>query len=110
MMDFEPELLEQNPEWVHVLEAYRSLHQKACVLDPDGNGWLSRISSVDHVPSEQLPSIHGKLIALGLLEFQLAGRMDGVQYRLSPEGRRGLEQSVRDPCEINELNDWAQSA
>jgi hypothetical protein len=49
--------------------------------------WVPRLTDVEAVPREALPALHGKLIALGLLRFELFGRAHGMRYRLSPEGR-----------------------
>lgn len=50
-------------------------------------GWVPRLKSVEGIPDGRLGPLHGKLIALGLLKFQLTGRTSGIIYRLSPEGR-----------------------
>ena len=90
MIEFELELLHQNQNWRRVLEAYRTHQQRVKQTTPEMDGWLERVVRVDGVPDEQLPRVHGKLIALGLLKFQLAGRTSGVRYQLSPEGWQAL--------------------
>ncbi len=57
---------------------------------PQAAIWVSRRNEIEGVPGDQLAPIHGRLIALGLLNFQLQGREEGVVYRLSPEGRQAL--------------------
>ena len=52
--------------------------------------WVPRIQEVEGVSGDQLAPIHGRLIAFGLLNFQLQGREEGVVYRLTPDGRKAL--------------------
>lgn len=87
MIDFEREQLRQNRQWRRVLEAYRH----AGAEQKDADGWLKRLESVDGVAEEQLPRIHGRLIALGLLKFSLAGRQSGICYQLSSSAQRLLD-------------------
>jgi len=58
--------------------------------------WIPRLRDVDEVPRDRLTPIHGRLIAHGLLQFQLQGREEGVVYRLTPAGRKALSQPHRD--------------
>jgi hypothetical protein len=53
------------------------------------------LGAVTDVPEGRLAPIHGKLIALGLLRFQLLGRMAGVVYRLTPDARQSLQRVER---------------
>ena len=111
MIDFEPELLERNEEWRLVLQAYQDLHEEQATADPEQGGWLPRVKSVMDVPSERLAVIHGKLIALGLLQFELAGRAEGVCYSVSELGRRALKRRSSSSVEIaDDFADLAQSA
>lgn len=52
--------------------------------------WVSRLREVDGVPQDHLVPVHGRLIAHGLLQFQLQGREDGVVYRVTAAGRQML--------------------
>lgn len=52
--------------------------------------WIPRLREVADVPHDRLTPIHGRLIAHGLLQFQLLGREEGVVYRLTPAGRKAL--------------------
>lgn len=52
--------------------------------------WVSRLREVDGVPADRMAPIHGRLIAHGLLQFQLQGREDGVVYRVTSAGRQML--------------------
>lgn len=61
---------------------------------PQAAIWVPRIREVEGVPGDQLAPVHGRLIALGLLNFQLQGRDEGVLYRVTPEGRRAVERGV----------------
>ncbi len=50
---------------------------------------------MEGVDPEQLSSLHGKLIALGLLSFEVSGK-SGMQYQVSPLGRRTLDRGIED--------------
>lgn len=96
MIDFELDQFRQNESWRLVLEAYADAQQAmeaSRASDSESaakDGWLPRIQTVDGVKSELLPRIHGKLIALGLLNHQLADRNSGLVYRLSHLGAQAL--------------------
>lgn len=53
--------------------------------------WVPRIRSLEGFAPEQLSSAHGRLIAQGLLHFQVEDRASGLCYRVSPEGRTALD-------------------
>ena len=104
MTDFDATVLNQHPEWRHVLQAYRIRQEQAeSAGETDGEVWLPRLAEVDGVPAEKMAAIHGKLIALGWLQFQLQGRNDGVLYRLSADGRRALESAEQVEDETSDL-------
>ena len=73
--------LERNPEWRLLLTAYHIRQQSS----PDG--WVDRICELAHLEGDQLSKFHGRLIALGMLEFELGGRNDGMRYQLSSLGK-----------------------
>ena len=50
--------------------------------------WIARIMDVEGVPEDETSSMHGQLMAHGLLKFKLLGR-DGMGYQLTSLGRRG---------------------
>lgn len=83
-----PELrqLHQNPEWEQLLRAYAD-------SQPCEDGWFVRISHCEGIEDERMPRIHGKLIALGLLDFQMTDRSEGLHYQVTPLGRQGLLRS-----------------
>jgi hypothetical protein len=84
MTSHELELFDANPEWRLLLAAYQ---QKIAAETVE---WSQRITAVDGLVPEQLPVIHGKLIALGMLKFEIGSRADGVQYQLTSLGRQAL--------------------
>ncbi len=96
MLDFELEDLNQSTNWREVLSAYQSAHESAKASQEEFDGWLPRILSVEGLEDDDLPRIHGKLIAVGFLKFQLAGRGSGVVYQLSPAGRQALSNEPAD--------------
>jgi len=93
MIDFELEELNRCEGWQSVLIAYKNAHEALKQQETESNpsdGWLSRLKSVDGVEFDDLPRIHGKLISLGLLKFQLADRTMGMRYQLSGLGKRAI--------------------
>jgi hypothetical protein len=101
MLDYLAEELSETAGWRRVLEAYATLSTATAVptaaidpaAEPHSAGWVSRLSRLDGVEPERLSALHGKLIALGLLSFEVTGK-SGVQYQLSPLGRRALGRGV----------------
>jgi hypothetical protein len=55
-------------------------------------GFRPRVREVAGVPAEQMARIHGKLIAHGLLQVEIAGRTGGMLYQLTNSGRRACLQ------------------
>ena len=83
MIHYELSQLQDHPEWLELLRAYS-------LTPPNEEGWSARIHAVEGVAEEHISRIHGKLIAFGFLDFQLADRHDGVFYRLTSLGNQGL--------------------
>jgi hypothetical protein len=97
MLDHVAEELSATVGWRRVLEAYAALAATAVPSSDcessdasESPGWVPRLSRLDGVEPERLSALHGKLIALGLLSFEISGKL-GMQYQLSPLGRRTLE-------------------
>jgi hypothetical protein len=78
------ELFDANPQWRPVLAAYQEAHTAAKLE------WSPRIGEVPGLATEELSAIHGKLIALGMLKFEIASRAEGVQYQVTTFGRQAL--------------------
>jgi hypothetical protein len=101
MLDFVMEELSATAGWRRVLEAYAMVASPAGASLPAGNereipeslGWVPRLSRLDGVEPDRLALLHGKLIALGLLSFEVLGK-SGMQYQLSPLGRRTLDRGL----------------
>jgi hypothetical protein len=97
-------LVLEHPEWVCVLAAYAAAEETVPAstapavsdTEPDGAGrglkWSTRLTSIAGVPNERLAPLHGRLIAHGLLQFNLGGRDSGVLYRITGEARRLVEE------------------
>jgi hypothetical protein len=79
-----------------LLQAYWQAQQRV------EKGWVPRLAAVAEVPGDQLSAIHGRLIAHGLLRFELAGRSEGVEYQLTPLGR----QAVTPPANRQIVPEW----
>ena len=91
------DLLGSNPNWRQVLLAYRSALEAPAGADEQlgaliAKGFRPRVREVDGVPAEQISRIHGKLIAHGFLQVEIADRTGGMLYQLTQTGRRACTQ------------------
>jgi hypothetical protein len=84
MTNQELELFDAHPEWRPLLDAYQQM------IVGGKLEWCPRMTSVEGLAAEQISAIHGKLIALGMLKFEIGSRADGVQYQVTPFGRQAL--------------------
>lgn len=73
-----------------VLECYAVRDAAAKVTQTEYAGWLDRILDIPGLEPSSLTSIHGFLIAQGLIKFEFTGRSVGLQYQLSPLGRESI--------------------
>ncbi len=120
MLDFETGCLQNREAWLRLLAAYAraeetlALERKAAApglkpipdsvpasaetteAEEPASGWVSRVSALEGVAAEEMSPLHGRLIALGHLKFQLVDRQVGLRYRLTPEGRRALALADRE--------------
>lgn len=90
MDEYELELLRRHPQWMTVLDQYHQCQIKNREVTPDFDGWVPRLVEIPETPTEELPQIHGKLIAFGFLKFDLTGRDGGIRYQLTPLGKQRL--------------------
>jgi hypothetical protein len=93
MLDFVAQELGQSEDWRRVLEAYAVPQQPQVQRDSPAEHWLSRVARVEGVDSTQLSKLHGTLIALGFLKFEISGKT-GIQYQLTPSGHQTLAQGL----------------
>lgn len=77
-----------------VLECYSVRDAAAKASQPEYAGWLDRIIEVPGVDKAALTSIHGFLIAQGLIKFEFTGRSVGLQYQLSQQGRESIARKM----------------
>lgn len=73
-----------------VLECYSVRDAATKASQPEYSGWLDRLLDVPGVEKSALTSIHGFLIAQGLIKFEFTGRSVGLQYQLSTLGRESI--------------------
>ncbi|HAA48144.1 MAG TPA: hypothetical protein DCE43_00380 [Planctomycetaceae bacterium] len=125
MIDIDAELLDLDAGWREGLETYRPADEPVAeeslaeepVADPKENDsdqpssiglaelpaeeerddWLPRVRSLDGFDDQRLSSLHGRLIALGWLGFEVGDRNTGMRYRLTREGQRVLDGLVPIP-------------
>lgn len=106
------QILTEHAEYAALLQAYERAQADLTEndADDDGAGWVPRLVDVPGVDDARLAPMHGKLIAHGLLSFQLTGRTSGVVYRVSADGRDALRQLAArpaGPAEDDALSDVA---
>jgi hypothetical protein len=65
--------------------------------EDERDDWLPRIASLDGFDGERLSSLHGRLIAMGWLGFEVGDRMSGMRYRITRDGQRVLDGLVPIP-------------
>lgn len=93
MLDLDLAVLDAHPEWRQVLLAYHNVVESVANADTEtadflARGFRPRVREVDGVPTDQMARVHGKLIAHGLLQVEIAGRTGGMLYQLTTLGRR----------------------
>ena len=106
MDEYELEQLRRNPQWMTVLDLYYQRQVQSREQIPDFDGWIPRIHDVPDTAVEELPQIHGKLIAFGFLKFDLTGRDAGIRYQLTPLGRQSLSGTMT----VDEEGESAETA
>lgn len=79
-------LLDLHPDCRKVLEAYQPPRPPSA----GGETWMPRLTQLEGVNHLVLSAAHGKLVAWGLLRFELAEAQLGLRYQLTPEGRSAL--------------------
>jgi len=87
-----PTTFDQN--CVTVLECYAVRDAAAKSATGEYAGWLDRLLEVPGIESSSLTSIHGFLIAQGLIKFEFTGRSVGLQYQLSSLGRESISRKA----------------
>ena len=124
MIDIDAELLDLDAGWREVLEAYRLVEETEPVAserqltrdrsaDPgdveavlgladlpdehERDDWLPRIELLDGYDPERLSELHGRLIALGWLGFEVGDRTTGMRYKITRDGQRVLDGLVPIP-------------
>lgn len=65
-----------------------SAKEKDGEAEDSSTGWVSRIGQLEGVDPSQMSTLHGRVIALGYLKFQLIDRQVGLRYRLTPAGKQ----------------------
>ncbi len=93
MLDLDLDLLKLHAEWRRLLLAYSESVATESVADGElaellARGYRSRLQHVAGIPSEQMVRIHGKLIAHGYLQVEIANRTGGMLYQLTGLGRQ----------------------
>lgn len=101
-------------ENIRLIQAYLDRMAAARAAADEFDGWMERINSLPELTTDCLIRMHGQLIALGYLKFELSGRNVGLRYQVSPRGKQALERALRisdsedseeDPCCQPELSD-----
>ena len=101
-----------DPQNLQVLEAYRVRAAAAKATTEDFTGWLERIDVLEGLTTKDLTRIHGQLIAIGNLKFEISGRSVGLCYKISDRGRQSLEKAktAATAAKDNDGDETAQDA
>ena len=94
-----PQSSEFEKNCLTVLNCYAVRDAAAKATAEQYAGWLDRILEVPGIERLSLTSIHGFLIAQGLIRFEFTGRSVGLQYQLSTQGRESI---ARDSVYFND--------
>ncbi|MAT14707.1 MAG: hypothetical protein CMJ46_05480 [Planctomyces sp.] len=86
MIATEFETLQAHPDYVRVLNAYLEAEKNL----PEDQASVPRLLEVAEVPTARLSAIHGNLIALDYLRFELADRHSGLQYKVTTSAKQSL--------------------
>ncbi|MFO1022183.1 MAG: hypothetical protein U0903_16045 [Planctomycetales bacterium] len=85
--------LDHNPAWRTLLEGY--LLRQTSVPD----GWVDRLTDLGNYEDGELSKIHGSLIAMNLLDFDVSPKGTGVRYQVTTLGRGALLKLAAAPAE-----------
>lgn len=110
IIDSASTILRANPQYLLLLSAYRDKDDRERAAQENFDGWQARINSLDGVEQALMCRIHGKLISLGLLKFELGDRMQGIRYLLSNEAKRVLSQLEQSAEETADEDDYEEAA
>ena len=69
-----------------------------------------RLNHVEEIEPDRFVAIHGKLIALEFLNFQLDNRKDGVRYQITSTGRQMLAQLTPNTEDVSSSQDGEELA
>ena len=83
-----------NTQNLRILQSYADRMRAARAAGAEHDGWLERLESADDTDADQLTRIHGELIALGMLTFELSSRHTGLRYRVSDRGLAAVERAA----------------
>ena len=90
MTEHAPQTSDFEDNCLTVLNCYAVRDAASKAAAREYTGWLDRIQNVPGVETSSLTSIHGFLIAQGLIRFEFTGRSVGLQYQLSTQGRESI--------------------
>ena len=104
MTQFQLQLDSLNEQNLQVMQAYalRAATQKATVENFDG--WLERINELPNFAKEDLTRLHGQLIALGFLQFEISGSSVGLRYQISTKGKQALDKAMAQNAEEDDFS------
>ena len=91
MAPLDPDRMGYDDAALRVLAAYAAAIEAGRAASEEHTGWVERLRSIPGIAEGDLPRIHGRLIAFGMLRFHLEGRASGMEYQLTGAGRRLLD-------------------
>ena len=109
MLELERQILNRNPLWREVLQQYIAVHEHSRKHDPEHDGWTGRQTELEELPPEEQAAIHGRLIALGLMRFQIADRTAGLKYQVTGLGRSVLQAALNAADDSTDTDDAVEA-
>lgn len=91
-----PETLPVAEPVAHVESSVADGDKKEAEAEDSSVGWVSRIAQLEGVELARMSTLHGRVIALGYLKFQLIDRQIGLRYRLTPAGKQVVKAEPAD--------------
>ncbi|QDT63182.1 hypothetical protein [Calycomorphotria hydatis] len=75
---------------LRLLAAYAYMTEEVKTVDPEHDGRLERLRDVDGIEDDELPLLHGQLLAAGLIDFDLSSRDGRGVYSITPDAKQAL--------------------
>lgn len=83
-----------NEQNLQVIQAYSNRAKTLKATLESFDGWLDRINELEEFEKAELVQIHGQLIAMGFLKFEISSGSIGLRYQVSTSGKNALAREL----------------